>query len=66
LAELIGSDTDSNTFADVLAALASMAGAMILVRAVGDETLSESHFHSGNTLARIALGRSGDVAGRRM
>jgi hypothetical protein len=38
------SDTDSITFEDVLAALASIADAMMLVRAVGDEAVSELIF----------------------
>lgn len=41
LTELIGSDSASGNFEDALAAFASMAGAMMLARAVSDEALSD-------------------------
>jgi hypothetical protein len=65
LAELIGSDTNSITLEDVPAALASIAGAMMIARAVGDEALSELIFIPAIP-PRIALGRSGGVGERRM
>jgi TetR/AcrR family transcriptional regulator, transcriptional repressor for nem operon len=71
LADLMGANDPSHNYEDAIAAFASMVGALILARAVNDETLSDRILKSTakrvirSAKARRPVRRSRAIAGRR-